>query len=98
MYMKCFKCDVICITAWSWFIPEDRPLVGMKWNGHFYLGPTLPFSLRSAPKHFQRHLGCSRMASERGELRNVLHYLDDFAVLGAPGTGECYSALGEAQI
>ena len=29
--------------------PEDRPLLGMAWNGKVYLDKVLPFGLRSAP-------------------------------------------------
>ena len=30
--------------------PEDRWLLGMKWEGKLYVDKALPFSLRSAPK------------------------------------------------
>ena len=32
--------------------PDDRHLLGMKWQGQIYLDSTLPFGLRSAPKVF----------------------------------------------
>ena len=32
--------------------PDDRPLLGMNWQGHTFLDATLPFGLRSAPKIF----------------------------------------------
>ena len=32
--------------------PEDRHLLGMKWEGSLYLDACLPFGLRSAPKIF----------------------------------------------
>ena len=32
--------------------PDDRPLLGMKWEEQLYIDLTLPFGLRSAPKVF----------------------------------------------
>ena len=32
--------------------PEDRPLLGMTWEGALYVDAALPFGLRSAPKTF----------------------------------------------
>ena len=32
--------------------PEDRPLLGMKWQGKVFVDATLPFGLRLAPKIF----------------------------------------------
>lgn len=32
--------------------PDDRPLLGMKWDTQLYIDCTLPFGLRSAPKIF----------------------------------------------
>ncbi len=32
--------------------PEDRPLLGMRWYGEYYVDSMLPFGLRSAPKVF----------------------------------------------
>ena len=31
-------------------LPDDRPLLAMKWEGHIYVNGTLPFGLQSAPK------------------------------------------------
>ena len=32
--------------------PDNRPLLGMKWDSDVFLDATLPFGLRSAPKLF----------------------------------------------
>ena len=32
--------------------PDDRMLLGMMWDGHYYVDGVLPFGLRSAPKIF----------------------------------------------
>ena len=58
--------------------PEDRWLLGMKWEDKLYVDKALPFGLRSAPK----------------EGVDVIHYLDDFFMVGAPNSGQCEHALG----
>ena len=32
--------------------PDDRPLLGLVWNGEYFVDAMLPFGLRSAPKIF----------------------------------------------
>ena len=32
--------------------PDDRPLLGINWNGELYVDAMLPFGLQSAPKIF----------------------------------------------
>ena len=32
--------------------PQDRPLLGVEWEGRVYVDTALPFGLRSAPKFF----------------------------------------------
>lgn len=77
--------------------PSDRPLQAVAWRGRTYVDPCLPFGLRSAPKIFNavadalewhlRHLG----------IRHVAHYLDDFIVVGPPGSPECAEALNTVE-
>ena len=70
--------------------PEDRPLLGMRWRGHLYIDTALPFGLRSAPKVFNALAdGLAWGLSGRGI--KVLHYLDDFLLVGKPE--ECDQAL-----
>ena len=76
-------------------VPVHRPLLGMKWNDQFYIDPMLPFGLRSAPKIFHALADALEWRVREDGVRNVLHYLDDSVVLGAPGTVECCSALGK---
>ena len=73
--------------------PEDRPLLGVKWKEKFYIDPMLPFGLRSAPKIFHSLADALEWRLRKDGVRNVFHYLDDFVVLGTPGTVECRSAL-----
>ena len=73
--------------------PEDRPLLGMRWKGNYYLDTVLPFGLRSAL------LICTAIADAvewvvrvRGADR-ILHYIDDFIVLGPAGSTACQQWL-----
>ena len=73
--------------------PDDRPPLGMKWNDQFYIDPMLPFGLRLAPKIFNALADALEWRLREDGVRNVFHCLDDFVVLGTPGTLECQSAL-----
>ena len=37
--------------------PQDRPLLGIRWNGQIFVDGALPFGLRSAPKIFNTCIG-----------------------------------------
>ena len=65
----------------------------MKWNDQFYIDPMLPFGLHSAQKIFNALADALEWRLREDGVRNVFHYLDDFVVLGTPGTFECQSAL-----
>ena len=72
--------------------PDDRPLLGMKWNDQFYIDPMLPFGLRSDPKSTCRR---PRMVVERGRVRNDFHYLDiPLAAHKCEGPSICVTFLG----
>eukprot|EP00731_Ephydatia_muelleri_P032743 Em0024g287a len=53
----------------------------------------LPFGLRSAPKIFNAVADALEWCLSTDGIRHVFHYLDDFVVLGAPGSDECSRAL-----
>ena len=55
-----------------------------------FVDAALPFRLRSTPKIFTV-LTEWIVRKERGDF--VIHYLDDFLVMGRPGTDECGRAL-----
>ena len=69
--------------------PEDRSLLGMKWQGNIYVDAALPFGLRSAPKIFNAVADALEWIVHSLGVRFVKHYLDDFIILGAPGSSEC---------
>ena len=73
--------------------PNDRHLLGMKWNGKLYIDQQLPFGLRSAPVLFNGYADALEWIMRNEGVQNLLHYLDDFLVLGPAGSGVCQAAL-----
>lgn len=69
--------------------PDDRPLLGMKWQGKLYVDTTLPFGLRSAPKIFNAVADAAQWVIQEMGARFLWHYLDDFITVGAAGEDEC---------
>ena len=76
--------------------PDDRPLLGMRWRDKLYIDSALPFGLRSAPKIFNAMADALQWIFEQWGVATVLHYLDDYLVLGAPSSAECQQALDVA--
>ena len=72
---------------------DDRWLMGMQWRGSVFVDLTLPFGLRSAPKIFTAVVDAVEWITRRKGAEFVIHYLDDFLVMGAPGSDECAVAL-----
>lgn len=73
--------------------PEDRWMMGMLWEGALYVDTRLPFGLRSAPKIFTAVADAVEWILRKEGVNFVIHYLDDFLVIGAPGSQECAAAL-----
>ena len=73
--------------------PADRPRLGMRWKEDNYIDATLPFGLRSAPKIFSALAdGLLWILHKKGADLSI-HYLDDFLLLGPPGSLACATAL-----
>ena len=53
----------------------------------------LPFGLRYAPKIFNAVANALEWACRNNGVGNMLHYLDDFMVFGAPDSSECADYL-----
>ena len=68
---------------------SDHHLLGMKWTGQFFFDRVLPFGLRSAPFIFNCLAEAIEWTARQGGVTQVLHYLDDFFVAGAPGSDQC---------
>lgn len=77
--------------------PEDRLLLGMQWREQLYIDTVLPFGLRSAPKLFSAVADALQWIIRSRGPRLVFHYLDDFALVGEPGSEECQRAFRTAQ-
>ena len=67
--------------------------LGMKWNNLIYVDTMLPFGLRSAPKLFNAVADALEWCIYRQGVKYIHHYLDDFMVMGPPGSSECQEYL-----
>ena len=57
----------------------------------------LPFGLRSAPKIFNAIADALEWCVSREGVEWIYHYLDDFTILGLPGTEQCAQSLHTLQ-
>ena len=73
--------------------PEDCLLLGMSWQDKVYVDKQLPFGLSSAPVIFNAYADGVEWVVRKEGVSHLLHYLDDFLVMGHPDCGECQSAL-----
>ena len=64
--------------------PDDRGLLGMRWEGMLFVDTALPFVLRSAPKIFTAVADALEWIVEQEEVCLIMHYLDDFLLVGTP--------------
>ncbi len=69
--------------------PDDRWLLGMRWEGGVFVETALPFGLRSAPKIFTAVADALEWIVRQEGVRSILHYLDDYLLVGPPGSMEC---------
>ena len=75
--------------------PADWVLLGMRWQGAYFVDTRLPFGLRSAPKIFTAIADALQWILLQRGIQNLIHYLDDFFFVELPGsTGK---ALEKAQ-
>ena len=73
--------------------PDDRWLLGMAWNGDVYVDTVLPFGLRSAPKIFNAVANAIEWVARTASVKWMCHYLDDFLIVGPPGSPRCAQDL-----
>ena len=73
--------------------PTDRLLLAMKWRGKAFIDKALPFGLRSATLIFTAIADALQFMMEARGANPVLHYLDDFVILGEPGFKQCNTNL-----
>ena len=73
---------------------EDRELLGICWRQKYYVDCCLPFGLRSAPFIFNQYAEVLEWILRHNYLiPNIIHYLDDFLIVGKPSSAECKIAL-----
>lgn len=73
--------------------PDDRGLLGMAWEDQTLIDTVLPFGLRSAPWIFSALADALEWIATQAGVSTLLHYLDDFLTIGAPGSQECQENL-----
>lgn len=62
--------------------PQDRPLLGMKWQGQVFVDKALPFGLRSAPMIFSAAADALLWLMRQKGASVIEHYIDDFITAG----------------
>ena len=76
--------------------PDDRHLLGLRWGENVFLDTALPFGLRSAPMIFTAVADALAFIM-RSRIPSWLdHYLDDFVLVGPPGSVQCGQDLQTA--
>ena len=73
--------------------PYDHHLLAVTWRDAIYVDRCLPFGLRSAPKIFTAVADALSWAIYCRGVRYLLHYLDDFLLIGAPESNEAAVAF-----
>ena len=69
--------------------PTDRHLLMISWNNSIYIDLCIPFGLCSAPKLFNVAADLLQWIAEYNGVIPLLHYLDDFLILGPPQSNIC---------
>lgn len=73
--------------------PVDHHLLAMCWRNQIFVDTCLPFGLRSAPKLFNILANLLSWTLEQHGVTRLLHYLDDFLLMGPPQSPICQSNL-----
>jgi len=68
--------------------PDDRPLLGMMWDGNLFVDCVLPFGLRSAPRIFSAIADVLEWRAKFEGIPIIFHYLDDFLIISPPSSDE----------
>ena len=69
---------------------QSTPMIeSFRQSGETYVDPMLPIGLRSAPKIFNAVADGLAWHLEQQGIDHILHYLDDFIVVGPPEAGVC---------
>ena len=68
---------------------EDQRLLGIQWEDKVYVDIALLFGLRSASLIFTAVADALEWVMRREGVQWVAHYIDDYVMVGAPGTQDC---------
>ena len=69
---------------------EDRELLGIHWQGKFYVDLRLPFGLRSSPYLFNRLADAFEwLLKNNHRVKDLMHYLDDYFTVGPANSPVC---------
>ena len=72
---------------------DDTHLLGMQWEDQLFVDMALLFGLRSAPKLFTAIADALQWVVRSRGVSYIAHYLDDFIIVGPPGSEECAKNL-----
>ena len=67
--------------------------MGMYWQDSLFVDTALPFGLRSAPKIFTSLADAAQWILNQAGINFVVHYLDDFLLVGPLQSSACAKAL-----
>ena len=73
--------------------PQDRHLLGMHWQGAYFVDTVLPFGLRSAPLIFSAVADALEWVVRQHGVEQIFHYIDDFVMLGPPQSDQCRHSI-----
>ena len=69
---------------------EDWELLGIHWQGCYYVDTCLPFGLRSAPYLFNQFATALHWILHTNyAITHLIHYLDDYLIVSEPNTTSC---------
>ena len=78
--------------------PQDYQLLGMCWNGKYYIDTRLPFGSRSSPFIFNSFADAlAWILIFVCGVPHVLHYLDDFFIAAPRCSGLCQSYINDVK-
>ena len=73
--------------------PADRHFLAMHWKNQIFMDTSLSFGLRSAPKLFNTLANLLSWILQKQGITLLLHYLDDFLLMGPPQLSVCHRNL-----
>ena len=67
----------------------------LNWEEVLFVDTALPIGLRSGPKLFNAVADAVEWILQQAGVVDIIHYLDDFLLVGAPGSPECAESLAK---